>query len=172
MACKLPYCDICSLRDIFKPATVWCSKCDESICSECICKEHHGLSKATRSHPTLPIKDFLKLPDIVRPMNIKCEEHGETFDLYCTTHASPCCLKCFKVNHENCHDIKPIREIEQNIKSSSAFSDIESRCTHLRDVYKTMEDQKIQRIQKVESQATTILSLIKDRRLEIIRHLR
>ncbi|CAC5422425.1 unnamed protein product [Mytilus coruscus] len=142
MAGKITHCDICSLRDIFKPATVcnWCSECDESICSEC--QEHHCLSKATSGHPTLPIEDFLKLPVFVRAINIICNEHKEKFDWYCTTHAAPCCLKSLKVNHENCFDIKPIREKEQNIKSSSAFSDIESRCTHLRDVYKTMEDKK------------------------------
>lgn len=169
MAGNLPHCDICSLRDIFKLATVWCSECNESICSEC--QEHHWLSKATSGHPILPIEDFLKLPDFVRAINIRCEEHKDKFDWYCTKHAAPCCGKCLKVNHENCLDIKPIREIDQNIKSSSAFSEIESRCTHLRDVYKTMEDEKIQHIQKVDSQATTILDLIQYRMLDIIRHL-
>lgn len=169
MAGNLPHCDICSLRDIFKLATVWCSECNESICFEC--QEHHWLSKATSGHPTLPIEDFLKLPDFVRAINIRCEEHKDKFDWYCTKHAAPCCGKCLKVNHENCLDIKPIREIDQNIKSSSAFSEIESRCTHLRDVYKTMEDEKIQHIQKVDSEATTILDLIQYRRLDIIRHL-
>ncbi|XP_063408182.1 uncharacterized protein LOC134691545 [Mytilus trossulus] len=169
MADKIPHCDICSLRDIFKPATVWCSECDESICPEC--QEHHCLSKATNGHPTLAIEDFMKLPVFVRAINIRCEEHKENIDWYCTTHAAPCCSKCLKYNHENCLDIKPIHEIEENIKSSSTFSDIKSRCTHLRDVYKTMKDEKIQTIQKVDSEATTSLCLIKDRRLDIIHHL-
>ncbi|CAC5422427.1 unnamed protein product [Mytilus coruscus] len=73
MASKLPHCDICSLRGILKPATIWYSECDESICSEC--KQHHDLCKATKSHHTLPIEDFLKLPAFVRKINIQCGEH-------------------------------------------------------------------------------------------------
>ncbi|XP_071141910.1 E3 ubiquitin-protein ligase TRIM71-like [Mytilus edulis] len=171
MASKLPHCDICSLRGILEPATVWCSECDESICSEC--KQHHGLCKATRSHRTLPIEDFLKLPAFVREFNLRCEEHDEKLELFCSIHAVPCCLKCVKLKHEKCRDIKPFHATEQPIKSSASFSDLKSICIELDDYYQGIEIklEQIKSIKLLDNQALEIMNTVKDMKKDVLKHL-
>ncbi|CAG2231597.1 unnamed protein product [Mytilus edulis] len=46
MASSSQSCGVCDLRHITKPSIVWCTECDEGLCTEC--QEHHRLSKASK----------------------------------------------------------------------------------------------------------------------------
>ncbi|CAG2194884.1 unnamed protein product [Mytilus edulis] len=60
MATSSPSCGVCDLRHNTKPSIVWCTECDEGLCTEC--QEHHSLSKASRYHNVIPINEYQKLP--------------------------------------------------------------------------------------------------------------
>jgi hypothetical protein len=47
--------DICQMRAISTPASKWCPHCEDGLCIECL--EHHGVSRSTAHHHTIPIED-------------------------------------------------------------------------------------------------------------------
>jgi hypothetical protein len=74
---------------MLKVSGIWCSECGEGLCLDC--REHHGASKSTRHHVTVPIKEYGKLPIFI--LNIKeiCEKHNEKYQMFCKPHDCPCC---------------------------------------------------------------------------------
>lgn len=62
MATATKTCGVCELRHITKPPIVWCSECEEGLCTEC--QEHHSLSKGTRNHKVIPITEYSKLSSL------------------------------------------------------------------------------------------------------------
>ena len=48
---------MCDNLHISKPSEVWCSDCEECLCTECL--EQHSLAKPCRNHTTIPIHDHI-----------------------------------------------------------------------------------------------------------------
>lgn len=92
MASNWTVCGVCEYRHITKQSVVWCSECDEGLCEEC--KEHHGVSKGTRSHGIESITEYQKLPYNVLQLASSCDKHNEKYMIFCKKHDCPCCKKC------------------------------------------------------------------------------
>jgi hypothetical protein len=84
MSSSPSFCGMCDGRHIVKPSEVWCSDCEEGICTECL--EQHRLAKPCRNHSTIPISEYRKLLSYVLEINEVCNEHHEKFIAYCREH--------------------------------------------------------------------------------------
>lgn len=123
MASAVPSCDICGSRGFDKEAMVWCSECDDLLCS--LCDEHHSISKASKNHKTLSIDDYRNIPAFLMSVKTKCDVHDSEFEFYCTVHDDLCCVQCMQMTHKVCNDIKPLNEIVKNIKTSALVESLE-----------------------------------------------
>ena len=84
MSSSPSFCGICDIRHISKPSEVWCRECEEGLCTECL--DHHSLAKPCRTHTTIPIAEYRKLPSYVLDIKEHCSEHNGKFQLYCKEH--------------------------------------------------------------------------------------
>lgn len=98
MATSIPLCGSCDLQHITKPSIVWCTDCEEGLCSEC--QKHHSVSKPSRNHSTLPINEYQELPSDVQQITQNCDKHDEKYTVYCKTHECPCCGSCVVESHQ------------------------------------------------------------------------
>jgi hypothetical protein len=125
MVTKIPDCSVCFARHISEVSDIWCSECDEGLCVNC--KQHHGASKSSRYHVTVPIKEYIQLPIDVLKIKEYCEEHDERYQTFCKSHDCPCCRKCTIENHKECKDVVIIEDITQDVKMSVSFDDLQQQ---------------------------------------------
>ncbi|XP_063397764.1 uncharacterized protein LOC134682097 [Mytilus trossulus] len=145
MASNFSVCGVCDHRHVTKSSVVWCSECDEGLCEDC--KEHHSFSKATRNHEIVPIDEYMKLPVKILQIAQFCNKHKEKYELFCRKHDCPCCRKCVE-DHNECKDLTDIRNMIGNVKSSTAFQEIE------RSLSETAENMKRIRINREKNLAS------------------
>ncbi|XP_071123284.1 uncharacterized protein [Mytilus edulis] len=129
MASNWSVCGVCEYRHITKPSVVWCSECDEGLCEEC--KDHHSISKGSRSHDTVTITEHQKLPNELLQLARSCDKYNEKYVLFCKKHDCPCCKKCVVESHMECKELTDIDDVTRNIKSSNAFADIEQTLSEI-----------------------------------------
>jgi hypothetical protein len=123
MSSSPSFCGMCDSRHISRPSEVWCSDCEEGLCTECL--EQHSLAKPCRNHTTIPISEYRKLPSCVLEINELCKEHHKKFILYCKEHERPCCRICILENHKDCKEVVIVENIINNVKTSHMFNEIE-----------------------------------------------
>ena len=76
------FCSFCNPSLI--KAIVWCSECDDFLCSDCL--KHHKSSKASKTHSIMSLEDNTELPTVVEAMKRHCEYHDEPQRMYCPVH--------------------------------------------------------------------------------------
>ena len=123
MSSSPAFCGMCDNRHISKPSNVWCRECEEGLCAECI--EYHSSGKLSRGHTTVPMAEYQKLPSYVLEIKEHCNEHHETYTLYCKEHECPCCGICNVENHKDCKEVAVLRNITKNVKISTMSNDTE-----------------------------------------------
>ena len=123
-------CDLCEIQHLTNEAEIWCPQCEEALCSKC--KAHHQIARITKKHETVPVEDYSKLPESVQQITLHCNEHSERFEYLCSSHDTPCCVKCINSIHTNCKDtLTPLHEAIENVKSAKGMLDLENSITDL-----------------------------------------
>ena len=123
-------CDLCEIQHLTNEAEIWCPQCEEALCSKC--KAHHEIARITKKHETVLIEDYCKLPESVQQITLHCDEHSERFEYLCSSHDTPCCVKCINSIHKNCKDtLTPLHEAIENVKSAKVMLDLEKSITDL-----------------------------------------
>jgi hypothetical protein len=123
-------CDLCEIQHLTNEAEIWCPQCEEALCSKC--KVHHEIARITKKHETVPIEDYSKLPESVQQITLHCDEHSERFEYFCSSHDTPCCVKCINSIHKKCKDaLTPLHEAIENVKSAKVMLDLETSITDL-----------------------------------------
>ncbi|XP_071123371.1 uncharacterized protein [Mytilus edulis] len=140
MATSFLNCGVCNLRHISKLPTIWCTECDEGLCEGC--KEHHSLSKGTRSHTVIPILEYNKLPSELVKISHYCNKHNGKYIIYCKTHECPCCISCIVQNHNKCDEIVKLDDVIHNAKTSNAFYEIEQTLVEVAENFKNIRQDR------------------------------
>ncbi|CAG2216634.1 unnamed protein product [Mytilus edulis] len=109
MASSVSSCGVCEFQNVFKAASIWCSDCDEGLCIDC--SKHHGISKATRKHVTIPISEYNALPTYITNIKQTCNTHDENYQIYCNEHECACCSKCIVEKHTKCQNISNLDDV-------------------------------------------------------------
>ena len=159
MSSSPSFCGMCDGRHIVKPSEVWCSDCEEGICTECL--EQHSLAIPCRNHTTIPISEYRKLSSYVLEINEVCNEHHEKFIAYCKEHERPCCRICILENHKHCKEVTILENIIDNIKTSHIFNEIERSI-----------DELIETIGKIRQNRETIDNVVKEQKILVENEIR
>ena len=123
-------CDICEVQHLTNEAEIWCPQCEEALCSKC--NVHHEIARITKTHETVRVEDYCKLPESVQQITLHCDEHSQRFEYLCSSHDTPCCVKCINSVHKNCKDtLTPLQEAIENVKSAKVMIDLENSITDL-----------------------------------------
>ena len=139
------FCSFCDPSPI--KAMVWCSECDDFLCSDCL--KHHKSSKLFNAHSTMSLEDYKELPTVVQTLNYHCADHDEKFDSFCPVHNSPCCIRCVLTSHKECSGIAPIKDLIPNVKSAPAMLDLEQTLKELGSFVRSLIDDKENNIQEI-----------------------
>ncbi|CAC5397256.1 unnamed protein product [Mytilus coruscus] len=169
MATSSPSCGACDLRHITKPSIVWCTECDEGLCTEC--QEHHSLSKASRRHNVIPTVEYQKLPTDVLKISPYCIKHDEKFQIYCRKHECPCCSKCVVESHIVCQDVVNLDDVIQNAKTSNALCEIEETLVEVAENLLKIRQHQQDNLSTFKEKRKGIEKEIKQTRIKINNHL-
>ncbi|XP_063396961.1 uncharacterized protein LOC134681316 [Mytilus trossulus] len=169
MSSKLTLCGVCEYRNINKPSVVWCSECDEGLCGEC--KEHHAASRGTREHIIVQISEYQKLPSKILEITQTCQKHNEKYVIFCKKHDCPCCRRCVVETHDNCRELNAIDDVIRNVKSSSAFLEMEHMLAELSENLQRIRKDRQNNIKSLKENKTKIEREIKETRMLINNHL-
>ncbi|CAG2222236.1 unnamed protein product [Mytilus edulis] len=168
MATNWNVCGVCENLQITKPSVVWCSECDEGLCGEC--KNHHAVSKGTKSHETVSIAEYKNLPTEVLQISQTCKLHNEKYELFCTKHDCPCCKKCVK-SHNDCKGLTDINELIKNVKTSNALNEIEQTLQEVVENIKRLSTNRNENLKSIENKKREIEAEIKQTRIQVNHHL-
>ncbi|XP_063397744.1 uncharacterized protein LOC134682071 [Mytilus trossulus] len=169
MSSKLTVCGVCEYRNITKPSVVWCSECDEGLCEEC--KEHHAASKGSREHSIVPISEYQQLPSNILEITQSCQKHNEKYVIFCKKHDCPCCRRCVVETHDDCKELNAIDDVIRNVKSSSAFLEMEHMLAELSENLQRIKIDRQNNIKSLQENKTKIESEIQQIRVLINNHL-
>ena len=169
MSSPQSFCGMCDSRHISKPSEVWCSDCEEGLCTECL--EQHSLAKPCRNHTTIPISEYRKLPSYVMEINELCNEHHEKFILYCKEHECPCCKICILENHKDCKEVTVLENMIKNIKTSNMFNEIEQLIDELIEIIGNIRQNREKNTSAVKEQKILVENEIRELRRKIDKHL-
>ena len=146
------FCSFCDPSPV--KAMVWCSECDDFLCSDCL--KHHNFSKLFKNHSTMSLEDYNELPAVVQTLNYHCADHDEQFDSFCPVHNRPCCIGCFLTSHRECSGVAPMKDFIPNVKSSSAMLDLEQTLKELCSFVRNLRVDKEKNIQDIQTQRKEI----------------
>ncbi|XP_063397266.1 E3 ubiquitin-protein ligase TRIM45-like [Mytilus trossulus] len=169
MASSSQSCGVCDLRHINKPSIIWCMECDEGLCKDC--QEHHSLSKGTRNHNTIKIKEYRTLPNEILKITQYCRTHNDKFIMYCRKHERPCCRKCIVETHKECLDIDNLEDVIHNVKTSNAFHDIEETLVEVAENLKKISQHQQKNLLSLKEKRKQIQKEIQKTRSTINNHL-
>ncbi|CAC5363555.1 unnamed protein product [Mytilus coruscus] len=168
MAINWNICGVCENLQITKNSVVWCSECDKGLCEEC--KNHHAVSKASKSHETVFISEYKKLPTEVLQISQNCKLHNEKYELFCRKHESPCCKKCVK-SHNDCKSLTDIDELIKDIKTSNTFYEFEQTLMEVVENIKRISTNRNINLMSIENKNREIEAEIKQTRKNVNHHL-
>ncbi|XP_071136151.1 chromosome partition protein Smc-like [Mytilus edulis] len=163
MASNWSLCGVCDNRQLIKLAIVWCSECDEGLCTDC--NEHHSISNGTKRHETVSIAEYRELQNAEF-----CILHNEKYELFCREHDCPCCKICGKT-HKDCIGLTDINEMIQNIKSSNAFYEIEQNLLEIVENVKRISTSREENLKSLQNKKREIEEEIKLTRTKVNNHL-
>ncbi|XP_071123314.1 transcription intermediary factor 1-beta-like [Mytilus edulis] len=169
MASSEPSCDVCEFQHVLKSASIWCSDCDEGLCIDC--SKHHGISKATRKHVTIPISEYKLLPTYITNIKQTCSTHDEKYLIYCNEPECACCSKCIVEKHTKCQNISNLDDVVKNTKTSNAFLEIHESVNEVAENIKRIRQDKNNNLKTLSEQRKQIERDFQQVRLNINRHL-
>ncbi|XP_063437994.1 E3 ubiquitin/ISG15 ligase TRIM25-like isoform X1 [Mytilus trossulus] len=162
-------CNVCQLRRVYNTAVVWCSECEEALCSEC--KQYHGLMKMSRNHKTVYISDYQRLAPSVLAIKNRCDDHEEKFEYFCDRHGKPCCIICIKDRHKECRDLKQISDLIKDSKSSNECITIERGLKNVLQTIDRVRKDRTDNILTLDDQATRYQNELREMKRAINDHL-
>ncbi|XP_063448323.1 E3 ubiquitin-protein ligase TRIM47-like [Mytilus trossulus] len=169
MSSKLIDCGVCEYRNINKPSVVWCSECDEGLCEEC--KEHHAASKGSRSHHSVPVSEYQKLPTNILAITQTCPKHDEKYQIFCKKHDCLCCRRCVTETHNGCQEMDVIDDVIKNVKSSNAFLEMEQTLAELSENLQKIKKDRQENIKSMMENRAKIEKEVQQTRMSINNHL-
>ena len=162
-------CSICDHDNESKLAATWCPECEDFLCTDC--NRHHSRSSATKQHIVISMEIYQKLPSSILSIKNRCTKHGNKYEFYCSIHDVLCCAMCIRDYHRHCQELRPIFEVIENAKSSTAIAHIERDLEDIDVAFEKMKSNITNNISDIDKQKRKFLSDISDMRKSLNRHL-
>ncbi|VDI49321.1 Hypothetical predicted protein [Mytilus galloprovincialis] len=160
-------CDVCQKRHLNKSAEEYCPQCEEALCREC--KDHHKLSKLLKSHQTITVDKYNKLPPFIKQISQNCEEHDCFLEFYCKSHDALCCKLCLISGHKECKETIFIEDFLKPLTGhqSAALDNIEKILQDLQNNICSAIKDRHRNLTEIREQKRVIGEQIKEKRKEI-----
>lgn len=162
-------CSICVQRQETKDPVIWCSVCEEALCSAC--NDHHRLSKLSRDHTTIPYENYKKLPPFILNVQLYCSAHKERYQYICRNHDVPICRDCLVESHKKCQDTPNLDGILGNVKSSTAFENVDSDLVELRKKLLDIIENREENVDKLQEKKNEMKRAVEKRCEKLINHI-
>ncbi|XP_063418458.1 tripartite motif-containing protein 2-like [Mytilus trossulus] len=161
------FCDVCLNRDLNKTAEEYCQQCEEVLCREC--GDHHKISRSSKSHKTITVEKYNRLPSFIKKIKHNCEEHDFVLEFFCKSHDSLCCKICSITAHKACKEIMFIEDILTPSKGhpSVALDNIEKVLKNLESNISSAIKDRNRNLTDLREQKRVITEQIKEKRQEI-----
>lgn len=154
-------CGPCESRNLSNNALLWCSVCEEGLCTEC--SEYHKVSKSSRQHSTLPIQNYHDLPELFRTLSKTCHLHREPLVLYCGTHQESGCAECIAFKHTKCIGVTLLSQTVKGIKDSEYISITKRKIRGIRTHIEEMKQNRHANIVRLQQQRVSIYEVTRYR---------
>ncbi|XP_071137239.1 uncharacterized protein [Mytilus edulis] len=158
-------CGICDDQHASHGADCWCPECDEGLCSTC--KNHHGVSKASRQHEIISIDDYKKLPAEICKIKQNCTEHDKKFQMFCPGHDKLCCIICISENHKECTGMFLTDDVIKSSRSSIMFESLEMSLKDIQENIERVVKDREANLVEIKQQHLKSMNNIKDTRQKI-----
>lgn len=160
-------CDVCLNRDLNKTAEEYCPQCEEVLCGEC--RDHHKISRSSKSHKTITVDKYNRLPSFIKKIKHNCEEHDFVLEFFCKSHDSLCCKICSITAHKACKEIMFIEDFLTPSKGhpSVALDNIEKVLKNLESNISSAIKDRNRNVIDLREQKQVIAEQIKEKRQEI-----
>ncbi|XP_071150335.1 uncharacterized protein [Mytilus edulis] len=161
------FCDFCQNKQLNQSAEEYCPQCEEALCGEC--RDNHKISKLSKSHQTISIENYNKLPSFIKQISHNCEEHACFLEVYCKSHDSLCCKRCLISSHKECKDTIFIEDFltPSSRIQSAALDNIEQVLKDLEsNISSTLKDRN-RNLADLREQKQVIAKNIKEKRQQI-----
>ena len=162
-------CNICDHDNESKLAATWCPECEDFLCTDC--NRHHSRSSATKQHIVISMENYQKFPSSIQSIKNRCTKHGNKYEFYCLIHDVPCCVMCTRDDHRYCQELRPILEVTENAKSSTAIVHIERDLKYIDAAFEKMKSDITYNISDIDQQKRKCLSDISNMRKSLNDHL-
>ncbi|XP_063418463.1 uncharacterized protein LOC134701267 [Mytilus trossulus] len=161
------FCDFCHNKQLNKSAQEYCPQCEEALCGEC--RDNHKISKLSKSHQTISIDRYNKLPSFIKNISHICEEHDCFLEVYCKSHDSLCCKRCLISGHKKCKETIFIEDflVPSSKHQSAAFDNIEKVLKNLESNISSAIKDRNRNLTDLRGQKQVIAEQIKEKRQEI-----
>ncbi|XP_063418462.1 uncharacterized protein LOC134701266 [Mytilus trossulus] len=161
------FCDVCLNRDLNKTAEEYCPQCEEVLCREC--RDHHKISRSSKSHKTITVNKYNRLPYFIKRIKHNCEEHDFVLEFFCKSHDSLCCKICSISAHKECKEIIFIEDFLTPSKGLPlvALDNIEKVLKNLESNISSAIKDRNRNLTDLREQQRVIAKLIKEKRQEI-----
>ena len=110
------------------------------------------------------MEKYQKLPSSIISIKNRCNKHGKQYELYCSIHGDPCCVMCIRNDHRYCQELRPILEVTENAKSSTAIVHIERDLKDIDAAFEKIKSDITNNISEIDQQNRKSLSDISDMR--------
>ena len=117
------------------------------------------------------MENYQKLPSSILSTKNRCSKHGNKNELYCSIHGDPCCALCIRDDHRHCQELRPILEVTENAKSSTAIVHIERDLEDIDAAFEKIKSDITNNISDIDKQKRKCLSDISDMRKSLNDHL-
>ena len=98
------------------------------------------------------MENYQKLPSSILFIKNRCTKHGNKYEFYCSIHGDPCCVMCTRDAHRHCQELRPILEVTENAKSSTAIVHIERDLKYIDAVFEKMKSDITNNITDIDQQ--------------------
>ena len=117
------------------------------------------------------MENYKKIPGSIISIENRCKKHGNKYELYCSIHDVPCCIMCIRDDHSHCQPMRPILEVTENAKSSTAIAHIERDLKYIDAAFENMKSDITNNISDIDKQKRKCLSDISTMRKLLNDHL-
>ncbi|XP_052071258.1 transcription intermediary factor 1-beta-like [Mytilus californianus] len=159
-------CGHCQREEVNTVADIWCTNCDEGLCSTC--SGLHVRFKPTGDHKTIDIKRF---KPHIGSIKTECDKHNQQFNFYCPIHLMPCCDKCISNHHSECTGIKRLASAVQEANIEQSKQSVDKEISSILLLLNKMANEKLRNIINGEQQHKNIKESISKIREGINKHL-
>ncbi|XP_063411408.1 transcription intermediary factor 1-alpha-like [Mytilus trossulus] len=161
------FCDICLTRDLNKLAEEFCPQCEEVLCGDC--RNHHKISKSSKSHQTISMDKYNKLPSFIKNISHNCEVHDCFLEVYCKSNDSLCCKRCLISSHKECKETFFIEDFltPSSRHQSAALANVEKVLKYLDDNICFAIKDRNRNLTELREQKRVIVEQIKEKCQEI-----